>query len=137
MPAAELEQVRRRDRHPGDRQPLGVFDRGGEHGHPGDDAGLARPLDAERVERRRRLAGCADPANWVAAAAEASKAYRSGFESTATVDSGTDVAGAPTTCTTPSTISRSAGSTSRASEAIRRALARTFAAASPTALPLM
>ncbi len=52
---AQLEQVARRDRHRGDRDALGVLDRRGEHRRARDHAGLAGALDAERVERRRRL----------------------------------------------------------------------------------
>lgn len=76
-------------------------------------------------------------ANCVAAAASSSNAYRSGFDSTATVRSGTAADGSPRTCTTPSVMSRSSGSASRASPAMRSALARTFRAASAIALPLI
>ena len=59
------------------------------------------------------------------------------MESTDTVPRLIDVAGAPLTRTVPSTISRSSGDTSRASAAMRSALARTLRAARAMALPLM
>ena len=76
-------------------------------------------------------------ANWVAALDASSNAYRSGFDSTATVASGMAAPGEPFTWTTPSTISRSPGSASSASPAIRSAFARTERDASAIALPLI
>ena len=93
-------------------------------------------LQARLLVRRRPAACSGRPtANWVAALAASSNAYRSGLDSTATVASGIDAAGMPLTRTSPSTISRSPGSASSASPAIRSALARTLRAASATALP--
>ena len=77
------------------------------------------------------------PANWVACLAASSNAYRSGLDSTATVRSGIEAPGVPLTWTRPSSISRSAGSTSSTSAAIRSAFSFTPRAASATALPLI
>ena len=60
--------------------------------------------------------GSAGRANWVAAFAASSKAYRSGLDSTATWPSGMDAVGLPFTATTPPTISRSSAEHSRASD---------------------
>ena len=81
------------------------------------------------------LSGSAGLANWVAALAASSNAYRSGFDNTATWPSGMAVAGLPFIDTTPSASSRSAGSHSSDSAATLNALVRAALAASATADP--
>ena len=81
------------------------------------------------------LSGSAGRANWVAALAASSKAYRSGLDSTATWPNGIATDGLPFIDTTPSTMSRSSGEHSSASAATRSALARAALAASATAEP--
>ena len=53
--AAQLPELVGRDRHPGDREALGVLDGRRDDGRHGDAARLAGALDAQGIQRRRGL----------------------------------------------------------------------------------